>query len=110
MAKKDFEIQVGGGRRFAADATIRYMSYGMSIDLVDVESEDIVALVTPEEIAEEATLGELLVALVAKHGLNQLLYELMDNSETTAILDIVYDADDDITRTWAIDKFASESE
>ena len=57
-----------------------------------------------------ARLGELLVALVAKHGLNQLLHELMDNSETTAILDIVYDADDDTTRTWAIDKFASESE
>ena len=109
MAQKEFTIEVGKDR-FAKDARIVHQPYGMDIYLDADESEDLIALVTPEEIAEEATLGELLVALVAKHGLNQLLYELMDNSETTAILDIVYDADDDTTRTWAIDKFASESE
>ena len=107
MAKKSFTIEVG---RTADDATIRHFNYGFDVEFEGVDSSILVGLVTPGEIAEEVDLGELLVALVAKHGLNQLLYELMDSSETTAILDIVYDADDDITRTWAIDKFASESE
>lgn len=105
MAIKDLTIEIGKGK-FAKTATFD----GDSIELRGVDPTDIVALVTPTEIAEEAELGELLKAIIAKHGLNQLLYELMDSSETTAILDIVYDADDDITRTWAIDKFASESE
>ena len=109
MARKDFEINVGKGGN-AEDATITHHGTQMMIALEGVHPEDILGWVTHEDIAEEVDLGELLVALVAKHGLNQLLYELMDNSETTAILDIVYDADDDTTRTWAIDKFASESE
>jgi hypothetical protein len=109
MARKDFEINVGKGGN-AEDVTITHHGPQMRIALEGVHPEDILGWVTHEDIAEEVDLGELLVALVAKHGLNQLLYELMDNSETTAILDIVYDADDDTTRTWAIDKFASESE
>ena len=107
MAKKSFTIEVG---RTASDATIRHFSYGFDVAFEGIDSSILVGLVTLDEIAEEVDLGELLIALVAKHGLNQLLYELMDNSETTAILDIVYDADDDTTRTWAIDKFASDNE
>ena len=109
MAKKELVFETGKGGN-SDGITTTDTGFGMRVYVSGVSHEDLIEFVTPEEIAEEATLGELLVALVAKHGLNQLLYELMDNSETTAILDIVYDADDDTTRTWAIDKFASESE
>jgi len=108
MAKKDFEIQVGGGSRFAADATIRYMSYGMSIDLVDVESEDIVSLVTPEEIAERVDLSDMLKALVKANGLGELIYALVENNDTTEIIKEVYGADDDAVRSWVVDTFGSE--
>lgn len=106
MAKKDFEIQVGGGRRFAADATIRYMSYGMSIDLVDVESEDIVALVTPEEIAERVDLSDMLKALVKANGLGEVINSLVENNDTTEIIKEVYEADDDSVRNWVSDTFS----
>ena len=109
MAKKELVFETGKGGN-SDGITTTDTGFGMRVYVSGVSHEDLIEFVTPEEIAEEATLGELLVALVAKQGLNQLLYELMDNSETTAILDIVYDADDDTTRTWAIDKFASESE
>jgi len=108
MAKKDFEIQVGGGRRFAADATIRYMSYGMSIDLIDVESEDLISLVTPEEIAKEVDLSEMLKALIKTHGLGEVIYSLVENNDTTEIIKEVYGADDDAVRSWVVDTFGSE--
>ena len=108
MAQKDFEIQLGGGNSFASDVTIRYMSYGMSIDVIGAESEDIIALVTPEEIAKEVDLSEMLKALIKTHGLGEFIYALVENNDTTEIIKEVYGADDDAVRCWVVDTFGSE--
>ena len=105
MAKKSFTIEVG---RTADDATIRHFKYGFDVEFEGVESSILVGLVTPEEIAEEVDLPEMLKALVRTHGLGEVIYSLVENNDTTEIIKEVYGADDDAVRSWVVDTFGSE--
>ncbi len=103
MAINDLTIEVGKGM-FAKSATYD----GDRIELRGVDSSDIVALATPEEIAEEVNLIEILQALVKKHGLGEVIYTLVENNDTTEIIKEVYGADDDAVRSWVSDTFSDD--
>lgn len=105
MAKKDFQIEVGKDR-FAKDARIVHQPYGMDIYLDGVDSETLIELVTPDEIAEEVILEDILKALIKKHGLGEVIYTLVENNDTTEIIKEVYGADDDAVRSWVSDTFS----
>jgi len=105
MAKKSFTIEVG---RTADDATIRHFNYGFDVEFEGVDSSILVGLVTPEEVAEEVDLSEMLKALVKTHGLGEVIYVLVENNDTTEIIKEVYGADDDAVRSWVVDTFGSE--
>ena len=105
MAQKEFTIEVGKGM-FAKDAKIVHQPYGMDITLDAVESEDLIALVTPEEIAKDVNLEDLLQALIKTHGLGEVIYVLVENNDTTEIIKEVYEADDDAVRSWVSDTFS----
>ena len=105
MAKKSFTIEVG---RTADDATIRHFNYGFDVEFEGVDSSILVGLVTPEEVAEEVDLSEMLKALVKTHGLGEVIYVLVENNDTTEIIKEVYEADDDAVRSWAVDTFSQE--
>ncbi len=105
MAKKNFTIEVG---RTANDATIRHFNYGFDVEFEGVDSSILVGLVTPDEIAEEVDLSEMLKALVKHHGLGEVIYSLVENNDTTEIIKEIYEADDDAVRSWVVDTFGSE--
>lgn len=107
MAQKEFTIEVGKGR-FAEDAAITQQHYGMDIKLTGVDPADLVAILSPDEIAAEESLTDLLKALVKIHGLGEVIYSLVENNDTTEIIKEVYEADDDAVRNWAVDTFSQE--
>lgn len=109
MAQKEFTIKVGRGGN-AEDATVTFHGTQMHVFVEGMPAEELLELVTPEEIAEEANLGELLKALVKKHGLGEVICELVEGNKIEDILNHVYEADDDVVRTWSYDKFASDNE
>lgn len=103
MTIKDLTIEIGRNG-FARTASY----HGDSIDLTGVDPADIIALVSPEEIAKEVDLSEMLKALVKEHGLGEVIYSLVENNDTTEIIKEVYEADDDAVRSWAVDTFGKE--
>jgi len=105
MAKKSFTIEVG---RTADDATIRHFNYGFDVEFEGVDSSILVGLVTPDEIAEEVDLSEMLKALVKHHGLGEVICELVEGNKTEDILNHVYEYDDDTARDWAVATFSPE--
>ena len=107
MAKKELVFETGKGGN-SDGITTTDTGFGMRVYVSGVSHEDLIEFVTPEEIAEEANLGELLKALVKKHGLGEVIYVLVENNDTTEIIKEVYGADDDAVRSWVVDTFGSE--
>lgn len=105
MAKKELVFETGKGGN-ASGVTVTDEGLGMRVYISGVDSEDIVSLVTPEEIAKEVDLSEILKALVKTHGLGEVIYVLVENNDTTEIIKEVYGADDNAVRNWVSDTFS----
>lgn len=88
---------------FAKDATITHQHYGMDIELEGVDPDDVVNLLTPGEIANVVDLDDMLSALVAKHGIGEVVYALHYICEKPEIITHLYECD-----PAAVDLFISE--
>ena len=99
--KRTFEFCVGSGQ-IADDATIRHAHYGMTIELEGVYPSDVVELLTADEIAEGVDVGDMIAALVKRHGLGEVVAQLVDvpgagaQSVLSEIDDYVVDSEVDL--------------
>ena len=75
--KRTFEFGVGSGQ-IANDVTIRNTHYGMTIELEGVYPSDVAELLTADEIAEGVAVGDMIAALVKRHGLGEVVAQLVD--------------------------------
>ncbi len=104
MALRDFTFEVGY-RKVASDAELRYQSYGMEIEIKGVDPDDIVNLLTDDEIANQVNLTDMLKALISRHSLTEVVSELIEipGVEVSEVMDTIYNYADDEVRDWVTD-------